>query len=354
MPSRGCRPISPLRLAAAAAAAALPATRSCKGAGRPAAAAAARRAPATTAAGPTGRRRAPKDAACQGRLPAGPAGPPRQLPATSIRLVARQAFQARHSGPAASIPSLPPLTHDARSVDTGVTPDVCLKRPGQAGGRALACGGMLTPTHAAHSSAGNPNRGAGSLISLHRPLPFHPAAVEGLAALQTMALRRLLAGVAQGALRAAQQHAQALPCTLAAAGSLTAPRVVPAAATARLFGSSSLSSSSSSLGLASLQQLAQRGSSMAAAAGSWLACSGGAAAAAGTAGRAAGAAGWLRQQLRWRTDSSHLVPKFKGGKMKSYRCDGCLQLDGAGVALNSRPGASGAAAGRGGNVDRMP
>ncbi|KAI7846324.1 hypothetical protein COHA_000161 [Chlorella ohadii] len=133
-----------------------------------------------------------------------------------------------------------------------------------------------------------------------------------------MALRRLLAGVAQGALRAAQQHAQALPCTLAAAGSLTAPRVVPAAATARLFGSSSLSSSSSSLGLASLQQLAQRGSSMAAAAGSWLACSGGAAAAAGTAGRAAGAAGWLRQQLRWRTDSSHLVPKFKGGKMKSY------------------------------------
>ena len=140
-----------------------------------------------------------------------------------------------------------------------------------------------------------------------------------------MALRRLLAGVAQGAFRAAQQQVQGLPCTLAGAGSLTAPRVPAAAAAARLFGSSSLCSSSvssSSLGLASLQQLAQRGSGMAAAAGGRIACSGSVAAAAGAAGRSGAAAGWLRQQLRWRNDSSHLVPKFKGGKMKSYRCGG--------------------------------
>lgn len=162
-----------------------------------------------------------------------------------------------------------------------------------------------------------------------------------------MAFRRLLAGVAQGALRAVQQQAHTLPCTLAAAVSLTAPRAPAAAAAARLFSSSSLCSScSSSLGLASLQQLAQRGSSVAAA-GSRIACSAGVAAAAGAA-RAAGAAGWLRQQLRWRNDSSHLVPKFKGGKMKSYRCGeelaavgcspgvGCLSTCGAAPHFSRR------------------
>ncbi|PRW61032.1 DNA (cytosine-5)-methyltransferase CMT2-like [Chlorella sorokiniana] len=157
-----------------------------------------------------------------------------------------------------------------------------------------------------------------------------------------MALRRLLAGVAQGALRATQQQMQALPCALAAAGSLTVPRAQPAAAAARLFGSSSvLSSSSSSLGLASLQQLVQRGGGMAAATSGRLACSGGAAvaAAAGAAGRAAGAAGWLRQQLRWRNDSSHLVPKFKGGKMKSYSSyKSRFKVTGSGLVVYKRAG----------------
>lgn len=88
-----------------------------------------------------------------------------------------------------------------------------------------------------------------------------------------------------------------------------------AAAACRLFSSSSASSMSSSssnstalLGAAGLRHLLR-------------CCSGsigGSLAAAGGGGGGSGAA-WALQQARARTNSSHLVPKFKGGKIKPYR-----------------------------------
>lgn len=143
------------------------------------------------------------------------------------------------------------------------------------------------------------------------------------------ALRRLLAGVAS-TLRGVGQQQMAAPGPLAALAASAPPAAAAARgsaaasalAAARLFsssGSGSLSSGglrSGSLVSSSLAACSSMGLRQ-------LACSsssGGVLAAA--AGCRPVAAGACLQQLRGRTTSSHLVPRFKGGKMKSYRCVG--------------------------------